>query len=170
MLDHSADSSPSRCSRLPLARVISWRLPTALRFGNQSVECQDTTKKPVTCTETGHHEIRCNTTSQRKRRQSWVIETIHQTMSQIYCGPAILIKLGLRQVGHVTTKNCPSEGEPWLLSRWQDSRGESGADVEPIAGQCSAGEAYERIGVDGNMLCSRSGSAVGSGGVRKPSP
>jgi hypothetical protein len=39
-----------------------------------------------------------------------------------------------------------------LLSRWPDSREESGADVRAYRRQYSVGEAYERIGVDGKHV------------------
>ena len=45
--------------------------------------------------------------------------------------------------------NLPSQGDPQLLSRWSDSRGQSVPErCMASRWQYGAGEAYERIGVD----------------------
>ena len=60
--------------------------------------------------------------------------------------------------------NLPSQGDPQLLSRWSDSRGAVGTGaVWAYRWQYSAGEAYERIGVDCDHVFPRSRSASDSG-------
>ena len=39
--DYAVDSSPSRCFELPFACLDQLEMPTALKFGTQSVQCQE---------------------------------------------------------------------------------------------------------------------------------
>jgi hypothetical protein len=60
--------------------------------------------------------------------------------------------------------NVPSQGDPQLLSRWSGSRGGSVPErCRAYRWQYSAGEAYERIGVDCDQAFPRSRSASDSG-------
>jgi hypothetical protein len=62
--------------------------------------------------------------------------------------------------------NLRSEGEPRLLSGWSDSRGEVRSGCRAYSWHYSAGEAYERIGVDGNHVVPAIGVSCRQRGVR----